>query len=239
MVEVPGGRAVRSPVRWPRTFRIIRSIYPPVDLFEDIADPRDWEALVAVEAKSNPRIRLEVGDLGKVPAHRRVSGPGASYLMAPFVHCSTARPGRFTDGSYGIYYAGESEEVALAETIHHHQAFMRQTPQAPGWTSDFRVLVGSIDRSLHDVNGVPGVRHPEDYTASQIEGRSLRAAGSDGLVWRSVRMPRHSCIGIFWPDVLPVPVQGRHYCYHWNGRNVDFVRQYDTGTILAVKDAGE
>lgn len=162
------GLAVRTQVQWPKTYRIIRSIYPPIDLFEDIADPRDWEALVAVEAKTNPRIRFEVGDLGKVPAHRRVSGIGASYVMAPFVHCSTGRPGRFTDGSYGIYYAGDSEEVAVAETIHHHQEFMRSTPQSPGWTSDFRVLVGSLDRALDDVNAVPDVLHPHDYTASQV-----------------------------------------------------------------------
>ncbi|CAK03005.1 RES family NAD+ phosphorylase [Rhizobium johnstonii] len=228
------GLAVRSHVQWPKTYRIIRSIYPPIDLFEDIADPRDWEALVAVEAKTNPRIRFEVGDLGKVPANRRVSGTGASYVMAPFVHCSTGRPGRFTDGSYGIYYAGDSEEVAVAETIHHHQKFMSSTPQRPGWTSDFRVLVGSVDRGLDDVNAVPGALHPDDYTASQIAGRGLRAAGSDGLLWNSVRMPGQRCIGIFWPDAITIPVQGRHYCYHWNGMRVDFVRQYDTGAVLAV-----
>ena len=39
------GLAVRRRVRWKQAYRIIRSIYPPVDLFEDIADPRDWEAL--------------------------------------------------------------------------------------------------------------------------------------------------------------------------------------------------
>lgn len=232
--RVVSGLSVRSHVKWDRTYRIIRSIYPPIDLFEDIADPRDWEALVAVEAKTNPRIRDEVGDLGKVPAHRRVSGPGASYVMSPFVHCSTGRPGRFTDGSYGIYYAGESEEVAVAETIHHHQNFMSSTQQPAGWTSDFRVLVGSIDRVLDDVNKVPDVLHPHDYTASQVEGRGLRAAGSDGLLWNSVRMPGQRCIGIFWPDAVTIPVQGRHYSYHWNGARVDFVRQYDTGKVLAV-----
>jgi hypothetical protein len=216
------GFAVRSHVQWPKTFRIIRSIHPPIDLFEDIADPRDWEALVAVEAKTNPRVRHEVGDLGKVPADRRISGPGASFIMAPFVHCSTTRPGRFTDGSYGIYYAGD------------HQKFMSSTRQAPGWTSDFRVLIGSTDRTLDDVNAVPDVLHPDDYTASRTEGRGLRAAGSDGLLWDSVRMPGQRCIGIFWPDVVTIPIQGRHYCYHWNGTRVDFVRQYDTGAVLAV-----
>lgn len=224
----------RVRVHWPQTFRIIRSIFPPIDLFEDIADPRDWEALASVEEKTNPRIRQEIGDLGKVPAGRRVSGPGASLVMAPFVHCSPQRPGRFTDGSYGIYYAGSSEDVALAETIHHHQKFMAATGEAPGWTSDFRVLVGSIDRDLDDVSGVPEVLDGEDYAASQALGRQLRAAGSDGLVWDSVRMPGGRCIGLFWPDVVPIPVQGRHYSYHWNGSRVDFVRQYDTGRVLQV-----
>ncbi|TIN69406.1 MAG: RES domain-containing protein, partial [Mesorhizobium sp.] len=42
------GLAVRRRVDWPQTFRIIRSIHPPIDLFEDIADPRDWEALASV-----------------------------------------------------------------------------------------------------------------------------------------------------------------------------------------------
>ena len=75
------GLAVKRRVTWDRTWRIIRSIWPPVDLFEDIADPRDWDALASVEAKTNPRIRNEVGDLGKVPAARRVGGPGASLLF--------------------------------------------------------------------------------------------------------------------------------------------------------------
>ena len=44
-------------VRWPRTFRLVRSIYPPIDLFEDIADPADWELIAAAEAKSDPRVR--------------------------------------------------------------------------------------------------------------------------------------------------------------------------------------
>lgn len=221
-------------VTWAKTWRIIRSIYPPVDLFEDIADPRDWEALAAVEAKTNPRLRDEIGDLGKVPPARRVSGPGASLVMAPFVHCSPDRPGRFTDGSYGLYYAGDREAVALAETIHHHQRFMAATREPPGWTSDFRVLIGTIDRDLHDVDSIPDVRNPTDYAPSQKAGAALRAGGSDGLLWHSVRLPEGRCIGVFWPDVVSIPVQGAHFCYHWNGTRVDYVKRYDTAQVWSV-----
>ena len=51
-------------MRWTPGYRIIRTIYPPIDLFEDIADPADWELLVSAEAKLNPRIRDEVGNHG-------------------------------------------------------------------------------------------------------------------------------------------------------------------------------
>jgi len=228
------GLAVLRHVTWTKTWRIIRSIHPPIHLFEDIADPRDWEALTSVEAKTNPRIRMEVGDLGKVPPARRVSGPGASFVMAPFVHCSTLRPGRFSDGSYGIYYAGDTVDVALAETMHHHARFMAATGEPAGWTSDFRALIGTIDRKLHDVNGVPDVLHPTNYHASQVEGAGLRVSGSDGLTWNSVRHAGGQCIGALWPDAVSIPVQGPHYCYHWNGERVDYVRRYDTDEVFAV-----
>lgn len=75
-----------------RSAQIIRSIYPPIDLFEDIADPADWEALASAEAKFNPRIRDSIGDLAEVPVARRVTGPGASWVVTPFPKVRTAPP---------------------------------------------------------------------------------------------------------------------------------------------------
>ena len=227
--------AVRvRPVIWPRSVRIIRSIYPPIDLFEDIADPADWEALASAESKFNPRIRDSIGDLAKVPLARRVTGPGASWVMAPFVHCSPLRPGRFTNGTFGLYYAGDSTEVALAETIYHHTKTMLATAEAPGWTSQFRELIGTVDAELDDVTGRNDLLHPDDYAASQVFGGERRAAGSNGIIWPSVRYPGGKCIAAFWPDVVPVPTQGGHFAYHWNGNAVDYVKKLDTGEIVGV-----
>ena len=36
--------------------RVIRILFPPVDLFEDIAAPEDWPLLIAAEQKTNPRL---------------------------------------------------------------------------------------------------------------------------------------------------------------------------------------
>src|SRR5947208_2281738 len=91
-----------SQVQWRRAVRIIRSVYPPIDLFEDIADPEDWPLLISAEQKSNPRLMETIGNIDLVPPARRVAGPGSSYLMAPFTHVSADRPSRFSRGRFGV-----------------------------------------------------------------------------------------------------------------------------------------
>ncbi len=221
-------------VEWARAFRIIRTIYPPIDLFEDIADPADWEALASAESKTNPRVWEHLGRLDLIPPHRRVAGQGASWLMAPFVHVSTDRPGRFADGTYGVYSAGSSEEVAIREVAHHHGIAMAATAEAPGWTSQFRVLVNALDLDLHDVRECAECHLPGDYGPPQTLGKTLRASGSNGVLYRSVRAPGGECIGIFWPDLIEIPVQGDHFDFHWDGTRVDRVRNCSTSAIFAL-----
>lgn len=228
-------KAVR--VAWPRTHRIIRSRFPPINLFEDIADPADWDALASAEIKTNPRFAESIGRLGLVAPERRVAGPGASYVMAPFTHASADWPSRFADGTFGAYYAGDAFEVALAETIHHHQRFMAATDEPPGWTSHFRELVGTLDAELHDLReGFGKCLDPDNYEAGQAMARTLREAGSDGVVYPSVRQPGGTCVAAFHPDVVGVPAQGRHLSYHWNGGVVDQVQDLSTGVVYAVSD---
>jgi len=221
-------------IRWPKACRIIRSIHPPIDLFEDIADPSDWEALASAESKTNPRIWEHIGKLDLVPPARRVHGAGASYLMAPFVHISTDRPGRFTDGSYGVYSAGDREEVAIREVAHHHAKAMANSDEAPGWTSQFRMLVNRLDLDLHDARPDDRYHDPDDYKASQALGRNLRSDGSNGIVYRSVRCAGGGCVAIFWPDLIGIPVQADHFDFHWDGQQVDKVRNCRTSAILAL-----
>ena len=67
--EIPVSR-----VEWKGAVRIIRSAFPPIDLFEDIADPADWPLLISAEQKTNPRIMATIGNLDLVPVDRRVGG---------------------------------------------------------------------------------------------------------------------------------------------------------------------
>ena len=205
------------------------SHYPPIDIYDDIADPHDWELIAAAVQRTNPRLAESYGALDAVPVERRLSGQGASWVMAAFVHFSPDRPSRFSDGSYGVYYAGDSLETALREHTFHMARFYAATAEAAGWISQVRELVGSVDADMVDLRGSGGDAYlnpdPIDYPPAQALAAELRLAGSNGIVYPSVRHPDGTCIAAFWPDVVSAARQADHYRYHWDGAVIDFARR--------------
>ncbi|WP_261391724.1 RES family NAD+ phosphorylase [Roseovarius atlanticus] len=226
-----------SHVQWKPGVRIIRSVFPPIDLFEDIAEPEDWPLLISAEQKTNPRLMESIGNIDLVPVNRRVGGQGASFLMAPFTHASEDRPSRFSHGRLGILYVASDFETAVHETSHHHARFMAATDEAPGWVSQFRELQIDVDARLHDIRNdvldIGRLLDPDDYSQAQLFGADLRADGSDGIVYPSVR-GTGDCVGLFYPDTAGNPVQGNHLDYHWDGKRVDLIRNATTGDVFRV-----
>ena len=212
-------------IEWPQAWRVIASRYPPIRLFERLtADPAVWEALVELEQLTNPRVRDEVGSIALVPPDERVSGPGASYVMAAFTHINPLGS-RFSDGSFGVYYAAAALETAIAETVFHFARFARDSDDPPR-SEDMRVLVGAITGELEDVMTLSpedrrAVLDPDSYMASQAYAVRLRAAGANGVAFPSVRHAGGQCIGAFRPPVVGLPHQERHLKYRWDGERVD------------------
>lgn len=211
-------------VRWRKTYRLVPSRYPPVDLFERVGDPSEWELLSQLEGLTNDRLRDEVGDIALVPPAERVCGPGASPIMAAFTHIGF--PSRFSDGRFGVYYAANCFEGALAEVLYHRARFLRASDE-PSCEFDLRVYEGRIDTRLHDVRGgYPEIHSPGDYTAAQQLGARLRRSGSAGVVYESVRYPSGENLGILRPSVLaaaggqPHVVQGAHVRVAWDGEQM-------------------
>ena len=227
-----------SRVEWPGAVRIIRSVYPPIDLFEDIADPEDWPLLISAEQKTNPRLMETLGNIDLVPLARRVGGPGASYLMAPFTHVSTLRPSRFSQGSFGVLYAGREFQTALHETAYHHARFMANTHEPAGWSSQFREILFDLQGDFHDLRERNPVHEealdPDNYQEAQSLGARLYAAASDGVVYPSVRNPAGECAGLFYPDLASRVIQGRHFDYHWSGARVDLFREPAKGQVYRI-----
>jgi len=183
-----------------------------------------WEALIALEQLANPRVRDEIGEISLVPPPERVSGPGASFVMAAFTRLNP-KGSRFSDGRYGVYYAASALETAIAETVHHFARFARDSAD-PARMEDMRALVGEIGADFEDVAALPeeersAILDPNAYAASQAYGRRLREAGAGGVVYPSVRRPGGECIGAFRPKIVGIPRQERRLKYHWNGERVD------------------
>ena len=224
-----------SLVHWTGATLIVRSAYPPIDLFEDIAEPEDWPLLISAVQKTDPRLIESIGNLDLVPPGRRVGGPGASYLMAPFTHTSPDRPSRFSDGRLGVLYVAGNFETAVHETIHHHGRFMAATKQHPGWTSQFRELVMEVKGDLKDLREIKAATllDPEDYGPAQAFGTAVRAGEGQGIVYPSVQ-GGGDCAGLFFPDLARSPMQRRCLDYHWNGETVDLVRDTSDRTVYRV-----
>lgn len=212
-------------VAWLPAYRIIPSRFPPIHLFERIADPADLEAVFAIEAMTNPRLRDEAGDIALVAPADRVSGPGSSVIMAAFTHPNPAGS-RFADGSIGAFYAARALETAIAETSHHRARFMAATAE-PAMELDMRVYLVDLAGRLHDLRGLghshAAVYHDSDYSAGQALAAGLRRQGADGIAYDSVRHPGGECAAVFRPPVLGNVRQGAHLCYVWDGRRIGLV----------------
>ena len=203
-------------------YRIIPSVYPPINFFEGIVEASEMEALFEIESMTNDRLRQEVGDVFLVPVEDRVSGPGSSVVMAAFTHIG--KVSRFTDGSYGIYYAGFSLETAIRETVFHRENFLRATNEEAGDIT-MRVYEGKIIQPLHDIRSKEYIdlHHAEDWKSSQKFAREMKKKNSWGLVYNSVRHAGGTCIAVFRPPAVSNPKQSLHLKYHWNGDQVTAV----------------
>lgn len=209
-------------VQWQPCYRIVPSRFPPVSLFDEVADPADLEAVFAIEAMTNDRLRDEAGDLALVPAADRVSGPGSTAIMAAFTHLNP-EGSRFSDGSFGVFYAALALETAVAETRHHRARFMARTAEPPQ-ELDMRVYAVDLAARLHDIRGwhedPPALYAPDSHAAGQALAVRLRERGADGLVYDSVRHPGGECAAVLRPRLLANCRQERHLCYVWDGRTI-------------------
>lgn len=209
---------------WPHQFRVIPSEYPPINFFERLVNPELMEELFYTESLTNDRLRDEVGDIALVPAEDRIAGVGASTVMAAFTHVSSVSPSRFSDGSYGVYYAAKTLETAIEETKYHRARFLAYTKEDAGEVS-MRVYMGEVIKPLHDIRGegYEGLHTPDDWVPGQMFGKDMKSINSWGIVYRSVRDPGGECIAALRPPAVSIPRQGAHLSYVWDGMQISHV----------------
>lgn len=211
-----------------KVHRLIPSRFPPVTLF-DWADSQDeLIEIAALEGLTNDRLHTEQGDIYLVAKEDWVGGQGSTPLMAAFTHPGNSR---FSDGTFGVYYAGDSIETAIAETIFHRQRFL-QASKEPPCLIQMREYIAKVRETLVDLSaseyGYLFDANPDNYPISQQFAREARQVKSYGLYYPSVRNSDGRCVAIFRPPALTIPVQGAHFNYIWDGRSISEVTRSQT-----------
>ena len=222
VTEYPSAR-----LAWNPAYRVIPSRYPAVNVFDRVASPADFDALYALEAMTNDRLRDEIGQIELVPPAERLFGPGSGPIMAAFTHLNPLGS-RFSDGSYGVFYCARDADTAIAETVHHSTLFMAATGE-PAMKLQMRLYTVKAGGQVIDLRKVavaePALFDANDYGPAQALGRRLRAEGVKGIVYPSVRRPKGQCLAAFKPRLLSNCAHSAYLEYRWTGERIDAVFQ--------------
>jgi RES domain-containing protein len=217
--------ARRARIDWSPAYRVIPTRFPAVNLFDRVASAEDFEALYALEAMTNDRLRTEVGELDLVPPEEHCFGPGCGPIMAAFTHLNPLGS-RFSDGRYGVFYCARDAKTAVAETRYHAALFLAATKEPPlrQQMRLYTVLArGEVIDLRNDSTLDPAVLSPTDYSAGQAFGRRFREAGAAGIVYPSVRDPSGECLAAFKTTLLRDCRHAAYLEYNWNGTAIDSV----------------
>ncbi len=205
--------------RFRNTHRLVPSRYPPVGIFDAVADAEDLDVIMELEGWTNDRITSELGILRRLPKEEYVVGVTmASVIMAAFCHPA---PGgsRFNDGDRGAWYAARALTTAHAEVIYHRSQEFAEIGVSDSEVQ-MREYLADFSNTFHDLRAdVPGYRpfyRPDSYAPGQALAKSLLEQGANGVVYRSVRDPGGECIACFRPRLVKNVRQGRHFIYRWH-----------------------
>lgn len=213
-----------------QAYRLINSKFPPIALFDDVANATEFDALFQIQALTNPRLLNEIGVIELIPREQIPFGiPGCSYATAPFTHVNP-QGSRFSDGNFGVLYLADTLETALAEVSYHQNTYWSKVENLSYERFVFRGLSCRFTEAKMKDATVLAVTDPiyqaEDYTHSRQLGKTLKAAGCPGLKYHSVRSAGNHC----WALMTPMPVISIHQTVHyemiWNGRitSVNLIR---------------
>lgn len=205
--------------------RIIPSRFPPVSLFDWAESMEELDQIARLEGMTNERLKTECGDVALVAKEDWIGGQGSTPLMASFTHPGVSR---FSAGSYGIYYAGSTQETAIAETRFHRERFLKASHEPPCLVQ-MREYKAKVRYALVDLCSAeftyllnPDVKQ---YPISQVFGQEIRVNKEWGLLYPSVRKPQTYCVAIFRPPALTIPIQGSHLDYIWDGSSISTIRK--------------
>jgi len=195
------------------THRLIPSKYSPAGtVFADLAEEGEDEFirdLVSLDAATNTRLKADEGLLPGISVHELVYGVSYSRIVnAAFTHASPLG-GRFNSSERGAWYAAAERETSMAEVAFHR---LRQFEEI-SWNEEEKSTFDDYLADFHaDFESLEGSRAfaeflkpgpiPDCYQRSQQLASELLAAGSNGILYPSVRRRGGTCLVCFRPVLV-------------------------------------
>lgn len=201
-------------------YRLIPTISPRINLYERIIPEDKLEFLHKVEMMTNPRVREAMGETDVIKEQDTYKGGNRHLIEAPFLY---KNPTRFSDGSFGVFYAAKEKDTAIEETKYHKAMFYASTSESP-FLFQMSVLTGEIEAEMHDIRNLSDklelIYSPSSYSESQNFGEILKSNDSDGVVYDSVRHAKGICFGVFKPNKVKSIKEMGIIPYYWNGKKI-------------------
>jgi RES domain-containing protein len=170
-----------------------------------------------------------LGNLALLPEGALPSGSGASRIITSFTF---SKPLRFNDETFSAFYASDSLQTAIAETVHHLQKELLESG-APAQTLPTRMaLVTAVSaNAVADVRtaAYAEIYDPVDYSESQLFGVSVRNRGDQGVAFRSVRRSGGECVAVFDQTVLSNCREDRELVYRYAGGLIEVSEVHYSG----------
>jgi hypothetical protein len=203
-----------SRIRWKNTCRLIPSRYPSAGILDRVASPADLPYMFELESWSNDRISEELSLLHKLPESEWVTGPQATVIMAAFCHPRQGG-GRFNSEDRGAWYAARRLSTAHAEIVYHRTQELAEVGVFETHV-EMRLYLADFNADFHDLRQTS--QDPNSYTKSQKLAAELLEAGSNGILWGSVRDPDNGeCVACFRPKLIRNVRPDAHFEYRWHG----------------------
>ena len=200
------------------THRLIAARYSGESVPETLSLPPGVLAdLSELDAATNERTIAEHGGNRAIgPGELLYGVPEAHIVNAAFTHHGP-HGGRFHSPQRGAWYAGAELETSMAEVAFHKRRFLEEARLTGQYTFDYRDFLADFSGQFHYFDSdesqaclQPGPV-PQCYGASQALANALLYAGSNGIVYPSVRHASGTCIACFRPALVFHPRRGQEY----------------------------
>ncbi len=197
------------------THRLISTKWDAPVLDDLASSPAELETLSELERATNDRVLHENNQLPGIGNLELVFGIPYWYIVnAAFSYRSSK--GRFNAPDRSAWYAAFELETSQREVGFHRSQELKDI--AADWNrpeiSEYVDYMADFRAEFHDIRSDKKFKdclNPDSYATSQSLAAELLQAGSQGILYPSVRRGRGTCLGCFRPALVTNVRRGREF----------------------------